>query len=72
MTKEEAKQEITAINALDPEAVQTFYNVDTKEEAIRGVLEAVDEPEPEFDYTDSELRDERDFLCSSQGLSRYC
>lgn len=71
MTDLEARQEIAEINSMSLEAVQVLYNVDTKDEAIQGVLESI-EVEPEYDYTENELEEERSCLCLSQGLSRYC
>lgn len=71
MTDLEARQEIAEINSMSLEAVQVFYNVDTKDEAIQGVIESI-KFEPEYDYTENELEAERTFLCLSQGLSRYC
>lgn len=71
MTDLEAREEIARINSMSLEAVQVLYNVDTKDEAIQGVLESI-EVEPEYDYTDSELEEERELICMSQGLSRYC
>ena len=71
MTNLEARQEIAKIKSMELEEVQKLYNVDTKDEAIQGVLESI-EVEPEYDYTESELEAERTFLCMSQGLSRYC
>lgn len=71
MTEWEAREEIAEIKAMSLEAVQEIYYVDTKEEAIRGVEESV-ETIAEFDYEDGELEAERDYLCLSQGLSRYC
>lgn len=69
MTDLEARQEIAEINSMSLEAVQVLYNVDTKDEAVQGVLEAI-EVEPEYDYTEEELEEERIYLCISQGLSR--
>lgn len=71
MTDLEARQEISVINSMSLEAVQVLYNVDTKDEAIQGVLESI-EVKPEYDYTENELEAERTYLCMSQGLSRYC
>lgn len=71
MTDLDAREEIAEINSMSLEAVQLLYNVDTKDEAIQGVLESV-EPESDYDYTDEELEEERTNLCLSQGLSRYC
>lgn len=71
MTDWEASEEIAEINAISLEAVQEIYGVDTKEEAIRGIRESV-ETLAEYDYTEDELEAERDYLCLSQGLSRYC
>ncbi|MBX9187413.1 MULTISPECIES: hypothetical protein [Bacteroides] len=70
MTDWEAKQEVAVINSMSLAAVQVLYNVDTREEAIRGVLESV-EFESGYDYTEAELEEERRYLCASQGLSRY-
>lgn len=71
MTDWEASEEIAEINAISLEAVQEIYGVDTKEEAIRQVEDSV-ETLAEYDYTEDELEAERDYLCLSQGLSRYC
>lgn len=71
MTDLEARQEIAEINSMSLEAVQVLCNVDTKDEAIQGVLESI-EVESEYDYTENELEEERGCLCLSQGLSRYC
>lgn len=71
MTDLDARQEIAEINSMSLRAVQVLYNVDTKDEAIQGVLESI-ESEPEYDYTENELEEEREYLCMSQGLSRYC
>lgn len=71
MTDLEVRQEIAKINSMSLEAVQVLYNVDTKDEAIQGVLESI-EPEIVYDYTDDELEKERECLCMSLGLSRYC
>lgn len=71
MTEQEAKREIAEINSMSLEAVQVLYNVDTVEEAVRGVLESV-EVEQDYDYTDYELEREREYLCASQGLARFC
>lgn len=70
MTDWEAKQEVAVINSMSLAAVQVLYNVDTREEAIWGVLESV-EFESGYDYTEAELEEERRYLCASQGLSRY-
>lgn len=70
MTDLEARQEIAEINSMSLQAVQVLYNVDTKDEAIQGVLESI-ESEPEYAYADDELESEREYLCMSQGLSRY-
>lgn len=71
MTTEEAKREIAEINAMSMAAVLALYNVDTVEEAVRGVLESV-EAEQDYDYTEDELERERAYLCASQGLARFC
>lgn len=71
LTKREAEREIAEIKAMSPEAVMELYNVDTVEEAVRGVLESVGADE-EYDYADGELEQEREYLCASQGLARFC
>ena len=73
MTEQEAIQEIAEINSMSLETVCRLYNVDTRNEAVLGVLEAIDTPGgQEWDYTDAELEAERACLCASQGLARYC
>lgn len=63
----DARLEIAEINSMSLQAVQVLYNVDTKEEAIQGVLESI---ESEEEYEDDGM--DYDALCMSQGLSRYC
>lgn len=70
MNKHEAESEIAEINAMSLSTIQVIYNVDTREEAIQGVLESM-EIEETFDYTHAELEAERDDLCRLQGISRY-
>lgn len=62
----DARLEIAEINSMSLQAVQVLYNVDTREEAIQGVLESIESEEYEDDGMDY------DALCMSQGLSRYC
>lgn len=63
----DARLEIAEINSMSLAEVQVLYNVDTKEEAIQGVLESI---ESEEEYEDDGM--DYDALCSVQGLSRYC
>lgn len=63
----DARLEIAEINSMSLQAVQVLYNVDTREEAIQGVLESI---ESESDYEDDDM--DYDTLCEVQGLSRYC
>lgn len=67
----DARLEIAEIYSMSLAEVQVLYNVDTKEEAIQGVLESI-ESEEAYDYTGNELEEERLYLCISQGISRYC
>lgn len=68
----DARLEIAEINSMSLQAVQVLYNVDTREEAIQGVLESIEseEEEEEEEYEDDGM--DYDALCMSQGLSRYC
>lgn len=63
----DARLEIAEINSMSLAEVQVLYSVDTKEEAIQGVLESI---ESEEEYEDDGM--DYDALCSVQGLSRYC
>lgn len=72
MTESEARREIAEINSMSLEAVQKFYNVDTRDEAVLGVLEAITPAAEAEDYTEAELEAERSYFCASQGLARYC
>lgn len=64
----DARLEIAEINSMSLQAVQVLYNVDTKEEAIQGVLESIESEEEEYEDDGMDY----DALCMSQGLSRYC
>lgn len=68
MTESEARREIAEISSMSLEAVQKFYNVDTKDEAVLGVLEAITPEAEAEDCTEAE----RSSLCASLGLARYC
>lgn len=63
----DARLEIAEINSMSLAEVQVLYSVDTKEEAIQGVLESI---ESEEEYEDDGM--DYDALCAVQGLSRYC
>lgn len=63
----DARLEIAEINSMSLAEVQVIYNVDTKEEAVQGLLESI---EPESDYEDDGI--DYDALCAVQGLARYC
>lgn len=67
MTNLEARLEIVEINSMSLATIQVLYNVDTREEAIQGVLESI---EPESSYEDDGM--DYDALCAVQGLARYC
>lgn len=65
----DARLEIAEINSMSLAEVQVLHNVDTKEEAIQGVLESI-ESEEEEEYEDDGM--DYDALCLSQGLPIYC
>lgn len=64
----DARLEIAEINSMSLAEVQVLHNVDTKEEAIQGVLESIESEEEEYEDDGMDY----DALCLSQGLSRYC
>ena len=63
----DARLEIAEINSMSLATIQVLYNVDTREEAIQGVLESI---EPESSYEADGM--DYDALCAVQGLARYC
>lgn len=70
-------QELRSLDLMTDEEACRCWNTDSKDDIRQAIQEDIEEIEnilenPEYDYTDDELEDERTALCHSQGLARYC
>lgn len=73
---EEAEAEYEQVRSY-PRRTLPMYGYSTKEEVLELIQEEIDRIEGElelceYDYEPWELEEERDSLCRSLGLARYC
>ena len=65
--------ELDAVNRMTENQVVSLYNCDYKQEVVNLIQEDIALAEKELcDYEDDEFEEERDNLCRSLGISRYC
>lgn len=65
--------ELDAVNRMTENQVVSLYNCDYKQEVVNLIQEDIALAEKELcDYEDDEFEKERDNLCRSLGISRYC
>jgi hypothetical protein len=73
MTLEDLYIELDAINRMTENQAISLYNCDYKQEVVNLIQEDIALAEKELcDYEDNEFETERDNLCRSLGISRYC
>ncbi|WP_272702180.1 hypothetical protein [Bacteroides finegoldii] len=73
MRLEDLYIELDAVNRMTENQVVSLYNCDYKQEVVNLIQEDIALAEKELrDYEDDEFETERDNLCRSLGISRYC
>lgn len=73
MRLEDLHIELDAVNRMTENQVVSLYNCDYKQEVVNLIQEDIALVEKELcDYEDDEFEKERDNLCRSLGISRYC
>lgn len=73
MRLEDLYIELDAVNRMTENQVVSLYNCDYKQEVVNLIQEDIALAEKELrDYEDDEFETERDNLCRSLGIPRYC
>lgn len=73
MRLEDLHIELDAVNRMTENQVVSLYNCDYKQEVVNLIQGDIALAEKELcDYEDDEFEKERDNLCRSLGISRYC